>query len=65
MTRYTFILSALAMLLGYCVLVSGIDGFNEYTRITRGQAIVDTAVARGWISPIKYKPTMKITTEKQ
>ncbi len=49
MSRYTFILSCLALTLGSCCLCAGIEGYVDVTRIKAGHAAVDTAIARGWI----------------
>ncbi len=51
MTRFILrgLFYVLLVLAAHSVIVHGIDGVNEYARITRGQAIVDTAVARGWL----------------
>ncbi len=52
-------------LLLFLTAALSINGFNTYTATIQGQACVDTAVAKGWIKPVTYKPTMKITTGEQ
>ncbi len=64
MTRFVLrgLFYVLLVLAAHSALIHGIDGVNEYARITRGQAIVDTAISRGWIAPTAYKPTIKVTS---
>ncbi len=49
MTRSTFILSALAMLLGSCCLCVGLNAAVEIVNTVHSHDAVDTAIARGWL----------------